>query len=272
MLGLTALALASWEVASDGAAASADGGWHFNVVPYLWFPAVSGSIDTSVTGLPGPNGGESRRVDISGTVDPGNYLDNLRMAFMLTAEARKDNWLIYTDIVYADLGSQDTRVRQVTGPLGNLSTTITRDTETDISSTIWTLGGGYRVVHEPSWSLDLIAGFRYLTMNSDLTLSLQDARGQSLRARKVSMDQDEWDGIIGARGQILFPDTHWFMPYYADIGTGSSNWTWQALLGLGYRFDWGEATFAWRALGYEFDEGGVDITFNGPALGVGFRW
>jgi hypothetical protein len=86
------------------------------------------------------------------------------------------------------------------------------------------------------------------------------------------MDEDYWDGIVGARGQIRLGNTPWFMPFCADIGTGSSDLTWQALLGVGYRFDWGEATFAWRAMGYELDGDNVDLTFNGPGLGVGFRW
>ena len=120
--------------------------------------------------------------------------------------------------------------------------------------------------------MDLIGGFRYLSMDSTLNLSLQDATGRYLRARNVSMNQDAWDGIIGARGQFLIRDTPWFVPYYADIGAGSSNWTWQAMLGLGYRFNWGEATLAWRAIGYEFDDENVDLTLNGPALGVTFNW
>jgi hypothetical protein len=264
-------ALGSMAGAAATDASPSDGGWHFNLVPYLWFPAVSGRINADVPGLPGPRG-EPRRIDVSGTIDPDNYLSNLQMAFMLIGEARKDNWLIYTDIVYTDLGNQNTRVRRVTGPLGVLSTELVQDAKTDVKSTIWTLGGGYRIVREPSWSLDLVAGFRYLNMNSDLSLTLQDGRGRYLRARSDSVDQDAWDGIVGARGQVLFPDSHWFMPFYADIGAGSSNWTWQAILGLGYRFDWGEVTLAWRALSYQFDEGDVDVTFSGPGLGLGFRW
>jgi hypothetical protein len=34
------------------------------------------------------------------------------------------------------------------------------------------------------------------------------------------------------------------MPHYLDVGTGSSNWTWQAPLGVGYAFDWGEVNLS----------------------------
>ena len=117
-----------------------------------------------------------------------------------------------------------------------------------------------------------MAGFRYLTMDGDLTLELQGADGRFSRRHKVSMDQDTWDGIVGVRGEILFPDTHWFIPYYLDVGTGDSNWTWQALLGVGYRFNWGEVTVAMRSLSYDFDKNDADLTLVGPGLGVGFRW
>jgi hypothetical protein len=117
-----------------------------------------------------------------------------------------------------------------------------------------------------------MAGFRYLTMDSDLQLTLQSSDGRFLLQRKVALDQDVWDGIIGVRGEIPFSATNWFMPYYADIGTGGSNLTWQALLGIGYRLHWGEVTLVYRALGYDFDKNHADQTLYGPALGVGFRW
>lgn len=270
-----ALALAAAGISAPAAAASSadpyDGNWHFTITPYLWLPALSGSVDTDVPGLLGPNG-EPRQIKASGDINPDSYLSNLQMAFMLSAEARKGNWSILTDIIYTDFSDQDTRLKSVSGPKGELSTEIARNAKVDLSATIWTLAGGYTVVRDPNWNLDLIAGFRYLTTDSTLNLSTQDERGRYLRSHDVSMDQDELDGIIGARGRIRFRDTHWFMPYYADIGAGSSNWTWQALLGLGYSFDWGDATLAWRAIGYEFDGNNVDLTFNGPALGVGFHW
>lgn len=271
MVALSMVALSSFAQAATSGADAEDGRWHFNLVPYLWLPTAQGNIKTPVA-LPGPSGGEARLAEVDGRVDPGSYLSNLNMAFMFMADARKDRWLIYTDLLYVDLGSEDTRVRSVSGPLGDFSSEVSRHASSDISSTIWTLGAGYELVRDPSWSLSLVAGFRYLGMDSDLTLALQDERGRYLRGMTVSTDKNEWDAIIGARGQILFQNTRWFMPFYADIGTGSSDLTWQALLGLGYRFDWGEATFAWRGLGYQFDGGDADITFNGPGIGVGFRW
>ena len=47
---------------------------------------------------------------------------------------------------------------------------------------------------------------------------------------------------------------------------------WQALVGVGYRFGWGETTLALRSLSYDFDDKDANLRFTGPALGVTFRW
>jgi hypothetical protein len=254
------------------AAGNDDGGWHFNVMPYLWLPAVDSTADVTVNRLPRADSTEIGPVSISADVTPDDYLSDLEMAFMLLGEARKGPWSIYTDVLYTSFDSQDTKVRRVTGPEGLLSTDVDRKARTDLSTTVWTLAGGYRAVDRADVELDLMAGLRYLTMDSDLKLTLQGADGRFFRQQKVSLDQDVWDGIVGLRGQILFPGSDWYIPYYADIGTGDSNLTWQAMLGVGYRLDWGEVTLAYRALGYDFDKNDADLTLYGPGLGVGFRW
>jgi hypothetical protein len=163
-------------------------------------------------------------------------------------------------LLYTSFGSQETKVRNVTGPAGFVRTQIDRSAKTELSTTVWTLAGGYRVIDRDDIELDLMAGARYLTMDSDLTLSLRGVDGRFEGGRKVSLDQDTWDGIVGVRGRILFHGNDWYIPYYADIGTGDSNLTWQAMLGVGYRFDWGEVTLAYRALGYDFDKNDADLT------------
>ncbi len=93
-----------------------------------------------------------------------------------------------------------------------------------------------------------------------------------VRAGSVSKNKENWDAIAGFKGQISFGDTAWFMPYYFDIGFGDSDLTWQALLGIAYRFDWGNVNLSIRSLSYEFDEADADLRFTGPALGVSFVW
>ena len=81
------------------------------------------------------------------------------------------------------------------------------------------------------------------------------------------------DGIVGVRGAIKLSE-HWYLPYYADIGTGQSDLTWQLLGGVGYRFGWGDIKLVYRHLAYEMDGDKhlEDLTVSGPLLGVGFRF
>jgi hypothetical protein len=254
------------------AEAADDGQWHFRVTPYLWFPAMSGSLDAEVPGLLGPTAGVPRQLDVSTTVNPDSYLSSLQMAAMVSAEASKGKWSILTDIVYTDFSNQDMKIDRAIDRQLQLPAPVSRQARMDLSATIWTLAAGYRVVDDRSWSLDLIGGLRYLEMNSDLTVTLEGPAGRALRSQKASVDMSDWDGIVGLRGQVSIQDTKWFVPFYADVGTGDSELTWQGMLGVGYRFDWGEATLVWRALGYQFDNNNMDLTMNGPGLGVSFRW
>jgi len=272
MLALGMLGSASGTATAATGAEADDGRWHFTLTPYLWLPNVNGSADVTARGLRGADGQDLGQVGLSSEIGPNDYLSNLQMALMLIGEARKGPWSVFTDVMYVDFGNEKTHLKRVTGPLGVLSTEISREAKTDLSSTVWTLAAGYTIVRDPSWNLDLFAGFRYLTMSSDLNVSVQDENGRYLRDNKISMDQDVWDGIVGARGEVRFSDSRWFMPYYVDVGTGSSNWTWQAILGAGYRFDWGDVTLALRSLSYDFDKNNADVRFTGPALGVSFRW
>jgi len=66
----------------------------------------------------------------------------------------------------------------------------------------------------------------------------------------------------------------WSIPYYLDIGTGSSQLTYQWMLGIAYSFKWGEVTLAYRDLYYDQTDDKLvqDLRFDGPALGATFRF
>ena len=55
-----------------------------------------------------------------------------------------------------------------------------------------------------------------------------------------------------------------------SVSTGSSNWTWQALLGVGYAFDWCEVNLSIRNLSYDFGKNDADLRMTGPTLGATF--
>jgi hypothetical protein len=266
---LLLLAVLAGALPHTAAFAADDAPWQFHAVPYLWLPAMSSNADVTVSRL---RAADSGTVNLRAKTSPNSYLDNLDMAFMGLAEVRKGPWSVYTDLLYTSFGNKDTKVRSRSGPMGYLQTDISSKARTDLSATVWTLAGGYRALERDDFELDLMAGTRYLSMDSDLEITRQGSDGRFYRQQKLSMDQDVWQGMVGLRGRILFPGTDWFVPFYADVGSGGSNWSWQAMVGAGYRFDWGEVTLAYRALSFDFDRNDADLTLYGPGLGVGFRW
>ena len=85
-----------------------------------------------------------------------------------------------------------------------------------------------------------------------------------------------WDAIIGVKG-VAYPgaEKKWFVPYYADIGTGQSDLTWQVNAGIRYRYNWGAVVVAsWRYLDYNLKSGEPiqSLTANGPLIGVNWQW
>lgn len=257
------------------AAAQAGGDqWTFSVTPYFWFPALDGTLEYA-----GVSGKQS--IDVS--VDADTLLGDLNFAAMLSAEARKGKWLIATDFIYLDLESDSSSVTDVDfnpgpGSVNVTTTELNTATETTIKGTIWTLVGGYNLVRESRGSLDVIGGFRYTyleaTTDWQLTAAVTGPGGTSTfpRSGSVEKSNDLWDAIAGVRGRLALGEG-WFVPYYVDVGGGSS-FTWQGMLGAGYGFKWGDVILAYRYLYYEQsgDELLQELALGGFGLGASFRF
>lgn len=91
------------------------------------------------------------------------------------------------------------------------------------------------------------------------------------REKEVVGAGHNWNGIVGLEGKKQLND-RWYMDYYADIGTGNANLTWQAKLGGGYQFNKWTATFGLRYLRWNFkeDESLDKLRVIGPWVGA--RW
>ncbi len=242
-----------------------DGNWRFSVTPYLWLPSISGS-----TTFVAPNGGGT---SLSTDVNADSYLSSLKAAFMITGEVRKGEWSAFTDYIYLSFDNQKSAVRGVTGPLGNPIGSIDAGSSGSLKGSVWTLAGSYTAWRDKGSQLDVLAGFRYLSLEGKLNWSLAGPLGALTPTGTVSKDFDKWDGIVGVKGRVKFGDTPWFMPYYADIGSGAANWTWQALLGVGYQYGWGAVTLSVRNLSYTFNGSDKsDVRFTGPALSATFAF
>jgi len=254
LLALFASVLMVTPAHAQFAGAGSTDAWQFSAALYLWGADV---------------GGETR----SGStieVDFGNIVDNLEMAFMGTFQARKGKWSLLTDVIYLDISADNTVNATVQGGAGPINVT----TRADLDLTGWVLqfAGTYNLLTKGMSTLDVLGGVRYLDIDMDLDASL-DALGPG-RSRTLSESDSVWDGMIGVTGNISL-SKRWYIPYYLDVGTGESDFTWQAVGGIGFRAaKWVDLALVYRYLAWNFDSDMAidDLDFSGPAFGAIFRF
>ena len=203
---------------------------------------------------------------------PLDVLKHLRFGLMGTGDVRKDEWSAFSDMIYVSLSGDKAAVRTVTGPLGIVEIPVNIGTTVDIKGFVSTNGVGYSVYHQDTTQADVFVGFRYVGMWTDLNWRFSTPLRQLPRTGTASANQDSWDGIVGVRGQYGFAGTPWFIPFYADLGAGSSDFTFQASTGAGYAFPWGDVGLLYRYLYYK--PGGVvdNMSLHGVLLGVRFHF
>ena len=239
--------------------------WQYSATLYLWLPGISGR-----TQFPSGAGGPTLNVNAK------DVLDKLDMAFMGSAEARRGRWGGLVDWVYSDLGGNQARTRDLAIGEVPLPVGVSADLGLQVKTSVLTLAGTYLATESPANTTSLVGGLRMLKSDQTLRWSLAGTGPVGLgRSGVTEASMTNWDAFVGIRGRAR-PDTSsgWYLPYYVDVGTGASRLTWQAMLGLGYAFDFGDVGLVWRYLDYTFNpsEPLQTLTFNGLALGLTFRW
>ena len=91
---------------------------------------------------------------------------------------------------------------------------------------------------------------------------------------RISRDLDLWDAIVGVRGEIELGESRWALPYYADVGAGDADLTWNLMAGVSYAFGWGDMLLFYRHLEYDQGDSGLlqGFSFSGPAFGARFNF
>jgi hypothetical protein len=237
--------------------------WEFSLTPYLWLPHVDASMRYETPG----SGGSP--------VALTNLLQHLNAALFLNGEARKGRWGLATDFVYCSFQKEGSNVSNISGPGGESEVPINSGTTTTLTGYMVSLTGNYSLAQWPDAKLDILTGLRYTHIGTTLDWSFAISV-DSLPGRTGSVEQgvDLWDGIVGVRGNAQFGGGKWFVPYYLDAGAGTSKFTWQGMLGVGYSFGWGDLLLVYRYLSFEQgDEHPVQRFYlSGPALGATFRF
>ena len=273
-----AILLVTCGVANTAYAQEEPDKWQYSLTPYLWLPTIDGALNFS---LP-PGGGGNPNV----SVGPTDWLDLLNFGLLVSGTAQKGKYSILSDFVYLSMSSDDSRVVSVDDsifpgvpvPLP-VSPSFNLNTKTDLDGLVWTLAAGYEIDATDTSSMDMFAGVRYLgvdvstrwNLSTDITAP---GGGTVLPAQgSVGQDTDLWDAIVGVRGNYGLSQK-WAVPFYIDVGMGSSDLTWQGMVGVTYAFGWGELVLVFRHLEYDEDSSGLmqNFSFSGPALGARFSF
>jgi hypothetical protein len=243
-----------------------DGQWRFGATPYLWLPSFHGNLE-----LPLPSGSVSADVQ----VNPSSYLSDLQFGFMMAGQARKGDFAFIYDLIFVDLKGNNSRVRTVHGPNGDIELPIDANVDSKLDSSIVTLGGAYTLAHGAQGSIDVIAGVAIADLRADANWSLSGPIGIFPQSGSVGQTKTLTQGVFGVQGHLrLSDDGKWTMPYEVDGRVGSNSSGWNGIIGIGYSFDWGNLLLAYRSLYYSMNDDKLlqGIRMAGPALGASFRW
>ncbi len=236
--------------------------WTFRFTPYLWVPSIDGTLNYS---LPPNTGGGSVELPIG----PEDYVGNLEFAFAAAFEGRHGNWSLVLDGMYVDLSARGTAA---TLPIVPGGPGVRFDAELGLTQFLGNAAVGYTVARSDRANLDVIAGVRYAHAGTEADLEIEGPLPGTLPSRHFERDVDIVDAIAGVRGRVALGG-RWTLPYHLDVGTGDSNFTWQALTGVDYGFGWGDLLLVYRHMAWDLDNKVVeDLQFSGPALALSFRF
>lgn len=227
--------------------------WRFEITPYLWGAGIKGTMDF--------NNGLAKSADISAK----NVINNLKSGGMIAAEAHKGKWGIIGDLISATL--QNSGSIPVSGGEAKVADKIT------VQQTILTGAFTYTLANTKDVYADALLGVRAVDVTATLSGSLVGTPDKESISKKTSTI----DPIIGAKGRYRIADSSWYIPAYADIGSGggTTNVTWQLMAGIGKTFNKViDASLTYRALYYDMKDGGVlqKTTMQGPQVAVSFKF
>lgn len=236
---------------------SIDPGWQYQATFYAWASGIDG--DVGIRRLP------TFPVDLTF----GDVLQNFQGALMGNFLAKKDNWTLFADVFWSQLGANSTLP------------TAGRP-QVDFSQRLFILSGvaGYRLpVGDADFDLSATAGFRYQRLSANTTISsiiVPFAFSES--------DTKDWlDPIFGLALQWKL-NKQWFVNALADVGgfglPASSKLTSQGLIAVGYNWNesWSTA-LGYRALYTDYEsvtsptrDFRYTTTIHGPFMSIGYHF
>ena len=167
-----------WSTAAfvaPAANAEEEQGWSFGLSGYAWLAGMKGEVAT-LPGLPAAG------IDVSAK----DTLEALDIGLMAVGEARKGRFGLYGDIMYISVSADGA----TPGP--GFSTL-------DLEQTVLglTMAGFYRLVAQDDASVDLVAGVRLWSVDTELRLG-----AGALPTTTLQQDESWLDPIVGVKGRV----------------------------------------------------------------------
>jgi len=245
-LGVTSMPFTDNAMAEEPKPSTVSDGWSIDISPYVWAASLHGDV------APFPR---SPTVDVD--VGFKDILQNLDIAGMMFAEVRYQRFAGYTDLIYTSISADaDT-------PFGILFDDV--DAKNKIF--VGTFGGAYRAIEFEHASLDLLAGARVWSVDTEVKLD-----GGILRDRKFENDEQWVDPIVGLHGRYQFDNGIFVTSLFQIGGFGvASDLTWDALGAVGYQFnDSISAIAGYRHMDVDYRHNGFvfDVELSGPMIGM----
>lgn len=244
---LALLSIAQPAAAEDAAPSPAPvSDWSWSISPYVWAAGLEGDVKP-FDRAPG--------VDVD--VGFGTILKNLDIAGMAIAEVRYRRFGAYADLVYTSISADaDT-------PFGVLFS----DADAKNEVFIGTFGGKYRALQTENASLDLLAGLRVWSVNTELKLEGAALPDQTFENRETWVDP-----VVGIQGRYTFDNGIYLASLLQIGGFGAgSDLTWDALGVVGYQFnDSISAAAGYRHMAVDYHQDGFvfDVNLSGPVIGM----
>ena len=231
--------------------------WQFSADVYLWGAEIK--ADT----VAGP------KIDIPFH----DIVSDLDMAVMGKLSAQKDKLKLFMDVIYLDIEDSDKGSFSIPiGPRDRHHIEVGDKINWGLKAWVVQPMAAYNIYKTPKYSLDLAAGARYLWIEVDM--ELKTTGPFATRKAKTTERGDNWDGIVGIKGNMALSDK-WGEGIYFDGGSGDSDYTQQGLAGLNYKFDNFTGMFGYRHLKWEFDDKKnplEDLKISGPYAGARFTF
>jgi len=225
--------------------------WHFQLAGYGWLAGQNGSISTF------PNMPEVD-VDVDFWDD---VLGNINGAFFLMGEARKGSVGVLLDLAYTDIELEERTP-------GQYFSALTSRTKA------WMLTGAgyYRLLENSRSSLDVLAGLRYWSLESELGLTSGLLQGGDIDNTKSWIDP-----MIGVKGLTALGNSDFYLSgalLCGGFGAGA-DFVGDASLNFGY--NWTESiatTIGYRYMIVDYESGNFvyDVDQHGPTVALIWRF